>query len=80
MSEFSDWDLEDKGTVRLFIIESCVLVAGSTLERDLSSSSSGTSSAAGMGLPLAAATSWFSVHESEWSFRPRQKGAIRRSI
>lgn len=42
--------------------------------------SSGIASAAGMGRPLPAATSWCSVHSSLKSSRPLQKGAIRRSI
>lgn len=38
------------------------------------------SSGAGIGRPLAAATSWYSVQDSEKSLRPLQKGANRRSI
>lgn len=47
---------------------------------DLSLNSAGISSGAGMGRSLAAATSWCSVQEEEKSFRPRQNGAILRSI
>lgn len=43
-------------------------------------SSGGFWSAGGIGSPLAAATSWFSVQESSWSWRPCQNGASRRSI
>ena len=43
-------------------------------------SSAGIASAAGSGRPRATATSWCSVHEVEWSLRPRQNGANRRSI
>lgn len=39
------------------------------------SSKGGGSSAAGMGRPLAAATSWCSAQFEDQSFRPRQKGA-----
>ena len=42
--------------------------------------SGGISSGGGIGSPLAAATNWCSVHDSEKSFSPRQKGARRLSI
>ena len=80
VSELKDCDLEDMGTVRLLIIFSCVFVSLSTWEVNFDSSSTGISSAAGIGRPLAAAASWFSVHDSEWSLRPLQNGAIRLSI
>ena len=47
---------------------------------DLSLNSAGISSGAGMGRSLAAATIWCSVQDEEKSFRPRQNGAILRSI
>ena len=47
---------------------------------DLSLNSAGISSGAGMGRSLAAATNWCSVQEEEKSFKPRQNGAILRSI
>lgn len=80
VSELRDCDLEVMGTVKLLIFVSDDFVSDSTLDSDLGSSSTGISSGAGMGRPLAAATSWFSVHESEWSFNPLQNGAILRSI
>ena len=42
--------------------------------------SGGISSGGGIGNPRAAAISWCSVHDSEKSFSPRQKGARRLSI
>lgn len=44
------------------------------------SSSGGVWSAGGMGRPRAAAIIWGSVHWSSTSFKPRQNGAILRSI
>lgn len=67
------------GTVSLLI-----LVSEAEGLRDVSeavlSIAGGTSSGAGIGRPLAAATSCASVQDSEWSFRPFQNGANRRSI
>ncbi len=53
------------GTVKLLIFVSDDFVSESALEIGLGSSSTGISSGAGMSRPLAAATSWFSVHDSE---------------
>lgn len=68
------------GTVKLLIFVSNDFFSDSAFDIALGSSSTGISSGAGIGRPLAAATSWFSVHESEWSFKPLQNGAILRSI
>ena len=59
-----DWDLEDIGTVRLFTLKSDALGLEEACE-PVRAMSGGTSSAAGMGRPRAAATSCASVHESE---------------
>ena len=80
VSELNDWDLEPMGTVRCWRVLSDTGLLESPFGGGSGDSSLGISSAAGIGRPFAAATSWFSVQESEWSLRPRQKGAILRSI
>ena len=57
MSEVKECDLEDMGTVKLLMFLSDDFVSDSTLEFAFGSSSRGIASAAGIGSPLAAATS-----------------------
>lgn len=64
VSELKDCDLEVMGTVKELIFGSEVLVSDGPRNAALGSSS-GISSGAGILFPLAAATNWFSVHESE---------------
>lgn len=82
-SELKDCEREEIGTIKVLRLESVDLGSGSGsgsgFDLIFTSSSSGISSGAGIGRPLAAATNWFSVQDSEKSFRPLQKGAIRRS-
>ena len=78
-SEVMEGALEVIGTVRLSSLAwalwmGCVGLGASP------GSSSGMASGAGRGRPRATETNWYSVHESECSLRPRQKGAILRSI
>jgi len=65
------------GTIKLLILPVLLPLSG---ELDLSISSGGISSAAGIGRPLPAAINWCSVHSSLKSSNPLQNGAIRRSI
>ena len=78
-SELKDADRDDIGIVKVLRIVFEVRGLLSFIGNDLGDSC-GISSGAGIGRPRAAATSWFSVHELECSFKPRQNGAIRRSI
>ena len=80
VSELNDWDLEPMGMVRCWRVFSDTGRLESLFGGSSGESWFGISSAAGIGRPFAAATSWCSVQESEWSFRPRQKGAILLSI
>jgi hypothetical protein len=80
LSELNDWDLDSMGTVKLLRFLSGGCDSGVGLGIGLYSSSGGISSAAGIGMPLTAATIWCSTQDSLKSFRPFQKGAIFRSI
>ncbi len=64
VSELKDCDLEAMGTVKLLKLVSDTMVSDWPMTFVLGSSS-GIASGAGTGFPLAAATNWFSVHESE---------------
>lgn len=57
MSEVKDCALEDMGTVKLLIFFAGVFISDSAFGYSFGSSSMGISSGAGMGSPLAAATS-----------------------
>lgn len=63
VSDWYDWDREEIGTVKLFTLPS--EERGFDICDPVRAMSCGTSSGAGIGRPLAAATSWCSVHESE---------------
>lgn len=78
VSDAAEWLREVMGTVRLLIL--LAELRGESGERGRIVSSGGISSAAGIGRPLAAAISWYSVQFSLKSSKPRQNGAIRRSI
>lgn len=64
-SELYDGDLDVMGTMRLFSFPSDILLCESFFASGCVRSSTGISSGAGTGSPLAAAANWFSVHESE---------------
>lgn len=81
ISDVNEGDLDEIGTVRY-----CDPLSGDSvlpsagLGGIVFSNSGGIWSGGGIGRPRAAATSWCSVHDSEKSLRPLQKGASRRSI
>lgn len=76
--ESCDCDLDVIGTVKLLTSE---VVRGIDEACDgVRAMSGGISSGAGIGRLRAAATSCASVHDFEWSLRPLQNGAKRRSI
>ena len=68
-SELNDCDLEDMGTVKLLRLtglnSGLPVCATIVVSPALCESSDGTSSGGGIGIPLAAATNWFSVQEFE---------------
>ena len=80
-------DVDGRETLRFSVLSSGrwpssprAVVLCSSCFSSSSDSDGGISSTAGSGLPLATVVSWYSVHESEWSLRPLQKGASRRPI
>jgi hypothetical protein len=80
-SEACERDRDPMGTVRLLRLVFELRGFHSALRwPDGWDSSGGISSGAGSGRSFTTATSWCSVQVSEWSLRPFQKGASRRSI
>lgn len=79
-SELLEWDRDAIGIVRPLGFVSFVFPSAVPNFDGMGMLSEGRSSAAGIGRPRAAAISWWSFQVSEWSFNPRKKGAIRRSI
>lgn len=80
ISELEERERPVMGTVRELILISGGFSDDSAGVAVWPASSGSTSSAEGRGRPLATATNWYSVQDSEWSLSPLQNGAKRRSI